>query len=234
MIGAQAASAAEPDGYTLYMPIASTFTVLPETQFKLPLDLHRDLTPIGLVGEEPMLIAVHPSLGVNTLAELIALARKRPGDVLYGGGRGTVPHLAGELFRRRAGIEVRPFVPYPSVARARQDTVGGTLTLLFDSPSSLSGPLQAGLKALAVASSKRLPNLPDVPTVGEAVPELGLFEVMGWSALMAPAATPSGVTRKLREDLRAVLSQPGLKQKIRGNRGLFTSLISLRNDRFHP
>ena len=81
--------------------------MLPETQFKLPLDLHRDLTPIGLVGEEPMLIAVHPSLGVNTLAELIALARKRPGDVLYGGGRGTVPHLAGELFRRQQATKLR-------------------------------------------------------------------------------------------------------------------------------
>ena len=128
LMAAQAVSAAERDGYTLYLPLSSTFVVLPETQTKLPLDLRRDIVPIGLIGEQPMVIAVHPSLGVNSLTELIAVAKKRPGQLLYGAGRGSMPHLAGALFAHRAGIELG-FIPYPTASRALTDAIGGTLSL---------------------------------------------------------------------------------------------------------
>ena len=188
--------------------------MLPETQAKLPFDFQRDIAPIGLIGEQPMAITVHPSLGVSTLAELIALAKKRPGEIHYGAGRGTMPHLAGALFAHRAGIELT-FVPYPSAPRALTDAIGGTLALFFESTASVLGPIQSGqLKALAVASAKRLPDLPDVPTVAEAVPQLAGFEARGWFALAALAGTPEEVVRRASATLREVLGQPELARKL--------------------
>ena len=213
-IAAQVVSAAERDGYTLYLPISSTFVVLPETQTKLPLDLQHDIVPIGLIGEQPMVLTVNPSLGVNTLQELIAVAKKRPGHFLYGAGRGSMPHLAGALFAQRSGIEVG-FVPYPTAARALTDTIGGTLSFFVESAASVSGPVHGGqLRALAVASAKRLPDLPDVPTVAEAVPELHGFEARGWFALMALAGTPDGAVQHVRQTLQVVLAQPEVAEKL--------------------
>ena len=110
VIAAQAAAAAPSDGHTLYVPLASTFVVLPETQAKMPLDLARDLVPIGMIGEQPMVIAVNPALGINTLPELIARAKGRPGEILFGAARGTLPHLTSEMLRRRVGLDLA-FIP---------------------------------------------------------------------------------------------------------------------------
>ena len=112
VIAAQAAAVAPSDGHTLYVPLASTFVVLPETQAKMPLDLARDLVPIGMLGEQPMVIAVNPALGINTLAELIARAKGRPGEILFGAARGTLPHLISEMLRRRVGLDLT-FIPSP-------------------------------------------------------------------------------------------------------------------------
>ena len=111
VIAAQAAAVAPSDGHTLYVPLASTFVVLPETQAKMPLDLARDLVPIGMFGEQPMVIAVNPTLGINTLAELIARAKGRPGEILFGAPRGTLPHLTSEMLRRRVGLDLTLFPP---------------------------------------------------------------------------------------------------------------------------
>jgi len=216
LFAARAAAAAAPDGYTLYMPISSTFVVLPETQPQMSIDLARDIVPIGLIGEQPMVIAVHPSLGVDTLQDLIALARKRPGDLLFGAGRGFLPHLTGVMFQERTGIKFA-FIPYPSSAGAMQDVLRGTVTVFIESLSALAGPVQAGsLKPLAVASAKRLPNFPDLPTVAEAVPGIGAFEARGWFALMAPANTPAAVVQSINRDLHAVLIDAGLKERLAG------------------
>ena len=214
VIAAQAAAAATKDGYTLYLPLASTFVFLPLLQAKLPIDFQSDLVPVGLLGEQPMVLAVHPSLGVNTLEKLIALARAKPSHVLYGAGRGTMPHLTGALFAARAGIDLT-FVAYPSAARALSDAIAGTLTMFIESIAGMRGPLEAGqLKALAVASAQRLPDYPDLPTVAEAAPSLAPFEARGWFALMALAGTSDEIVQKISRDLRSLLLEPAIREKL--------------------
>ena len=213
LIGIQAAAAAKADGYTLYMPISSTFFVLPITHPNLPLDLERDIAPIGLIGEQPMVIAVNPKLGINSLADLIARAQKNPGSIFYGANVGGLPNLTGEVFQQRANIKLT-HVPYPNQTKATQDAVAGTTQVAIESLSGLGGPIANGLlKPLAVASAKRVPNYPDLPTVAEAVPSIGIFESRGWFALTAPAGTPDAIVHKVSKDLRAVLSQPDLQKK---------------------
>jgi len=123
-VAARQAASAAADGYTLYMPATSAFIVMPEMFPNLPFDLDRDFVRIGFVAEQPMVIAVSPSLGVNSLQDLIALAKARPGQILYAANaRGTLPHLTAERFRKEAGIELR-FVPYAGAAAGLQDLVG--------------------------------------------------------------------------------------------------------------
>jgi tripartite-type tricarboxylate transporter receptor subunit TctC len=206
LLAADAAVAATPDGYTLYMALSSTFLVLPEMQPHLRVNLERDVAPIGLIAEQPMIITVNSSLGVNTLQELVLLSQQRPGDLLFGAGRGFLPHLTGALFNMQSGAKLR-YVPYSSTAKAMQDAMGGTLNVFFEALSALSGPINAGsLKPLAVASMERLPNYPSLPTATQALPALGRFEASGWFVLMAPARTPPEIVGKLSEDLRSVLS----------------------------
>jgi tripartite-type tricarboxylate transporter receptor subunit TctC len=211
LIAAQAAAAAQPDGYTLYLPTSTALVILPETQPKLPVDFQRDFVPIGLISQSPMIIAIAPGLGVNTLEQLIALAKRRPGDVLYAANnRGSFPHLAGEFFRHRAGLDLT-FIPYPGAAAGLQDVMGGRVSMIVEGPSALASAMQAGsIKALAVTSITRLPNFPDLPTVAEIIPG---FQVVAWFALMARAGTPEPIVRKISQDLQAILKEPGVKER---------------------
>lgn len=211
LIAAQAAAAAQPDGYTLYMPTSTALVILPETQSNLLVDFERDFVPIGLISQSPMIVAVSPALGVDTLEQFIALARKRPGEILYAANnRGSFPHLAGEFFRSQTDVQLT-FVPYPGAAAGLNDVMGGRIPMIIEGPSALSGALQAGsIKALAVTSTARLPNFPDVPTVAETIPG---FSVVAWFALMARAGTPESILRKVSQDLQSVLKQPAIKEK---------------------
>jgi tripartite-type tricarboxylate transporter receptor subunit TctC len=211
-VAARQAALAAADRYTLYMPATSAFIVMPEMFPNLPFDLDRDFVRIGFIAEQPMLIAVAPSLGVNSLADLIALAKARPGQILYAANaRGTLPHLTAERFAKEAGIELR-FVPYAGAAAGLQDLVGGRIAMIVESLGPFLGAIQGGsLKVLAVASAQRLPNFPDLPTVGETIPG---FIATGWFPLLAPAGTPDGIVRKVGEDLRAVLDQPAVRQRL--------------------
>ncbi len=214
LIGAQAAARIRPDGYTLYMPLSSTFVVLPITHpRKMPIDLGRDLVPIGLIGEQPMIIAVNHGLGVKTMAQLDRLAKNRPHAIFYGSNAGSLPSLTAMLLQRRTGMKMT-FVPYASTAKATQDTAGGTLQLVIESTSGLAGPIRAGdLIPLAVAADKRLADFPDLPTVREALPGIGRFEARGWFALMARAGTPGAIVQKLRAHLQGALAQPELQRR---------------------
>jgi tripartite-type tricarboxylate transporter receptor subunit TctC len=211
LVAAQAAATAPPDGYTLYMPTSTALVILPETQPNLPVDFDRDFVPIGLVSQSPMMIAVSPALGVDTLAQFIALAKQRRGDIFYAANnRGSFPHLAGEFFRHRAGIDVT-FVPYPGAAAALKDVMGKSISMVIEGPAALSGALQGGaIKALAVTSATRLRNFPDVPTVAETIAD---FRVAAWFALMARAGTPQPIIDKVSVDLQTILQQPAVREK---------------------
>jgi len=208
---ARVAASAAPDGYTLYMAAISTFIVMPEMFPNLPIDLDRDFVRIGLLAEQPMVFAVAPSLGVKSLAELIALSKAKPGQVLYAGNaRGTFPNLTVERLRRETGADFT-FIPYPGAAAGLQDLMGGRISMIVESIGPLAGAIAAGsVKVVAAASPQRLPNFPDLPTVAETVPG---FAAMGWFALMAPTGTPELVVRKVNQDLRTVLDQAELKQR---------------------
>jgi len=211
LIAAQAAAAAEPDGYTLYMPSSSALMVLPQTHPHLSFDFHRDFVSIGMIGTQPLLIAVSPKLGVSTLPELIALAKKEPGKILYAGNTpGTLPALTGEMLKQRAGIDLT-FIPYPGFAAGLTDLKGGRISVIVESLSALAPAVQdSSVKLLATASDQRLPQFPDVPTVAETLPG---FVATGWLALLARTGTPDSTVRTLSTALRASLADPGLKEK---------------------
>jgi tripartite-type tricarboxylate transporter receptor subunit TctC len=211
LLAAEAAVAAEPDGYTLFDAITSTLLVLPVTQ-NLSFDLNHALLPIAQAGEQPFVIGVSPSLGVSTLPELIALAKSKPGKILYAAAqRGSMPHLASELLRSRADIDIG-FVPYPSTTQAVQDIVGGRISVIFEGMSALAGPIKAGwIKPIAVTAPERLPNFPDIPAAAETISG---YRASGWFVLMARAGTPDAIVQKLNRDLRSVLGQPELQEKL--------------------
>lgn len=210
VIGAQTAIQAAPDGYTLYMPVSSAFVILPESKTKLPVDLATDFVNIGLIGEQPMLIAVTPKLGINTLDELIARTKQKPGEILYGASRLSVPHMTGEYFNSRAGAKLG-YVPTTGSAKVLQDVLSGNLHAYVDSVPGIAGALEKGdMKALAVASDKRLDSIPNVPLVSDTFPG---FQAKGWFALLAPAKTPEPVVKKLGDDLRTALRHDDLKRR---------------------
>lgn len=212
MMAAQAAASARPDGYTLYVPGASTFLVLPVTHPKLPFDLTRDFRTIGLLYEAPIIIAVAPSLGVTSLPELLDHVRQRASGMFFAASSpGTLPHLTGELFRRRAALALT-YVPYPGTTQALQDIMGGRVAIIVDGLGALSEAIRIGaVRPLAITSPTRLPHLPDLPTVSETLPE---FITQGWFPVLAPAGTPEPVVRKLSADLQRILAQPGLRDRL--------------------
>jgi len=212
LISAQAAAMAAPDGHTLYAAAASTFVVMPEIRTKLPFDLKHAFVPVALIGELPITIAVAPSLKVNTLSELISLARQNPEKIQYAANSpGSLPHLTGELLRKRTDINAT-FIPYPGASQALQDIMGGRLAMIVESISGISGALGDGsLRVLAVGSATRLRNFPQLPTVAETVPG---FVAVGWLALVAPTGTPETIIQKINRDLNLILDEPEVRQKL--------------------
>ena len=212
-IAARLASAAAPDGYTLFIPALSAFVALPGTAANLPIEVPRDFTPIGYFGGSPMFITAAPSLGVATLAELIELARRRPGELAYGtNGPGRLTHLTGELFQSRTGIKLL-MVPYSGgTAQVLNDVMGGRIPIVIEAYSGIAGAIQAGtVRPLAVASPSRLPDFPDLPTVAETIPG---FAAIGWQVLVAPVGTPAGIVRKANDDLIRALSDPEARKRL--------------------
>lgn len=211
LVAAQAAATAQPDGYTLYMPTSTALVILPEANPKMTVDFARDFVALGLVGETPMAIAVSAKLGINSLAELITAAKAKPGELLYAANnRGSVPHLAGAYLSKQASISLT-FVPHTGAPSALNEVLGGRIPIIIESLSALGGAAQDGaIKVLAVTSSARLPNFPDLPTVSETIPG---FVVTGWFALLAPTGTPEAIVHKVGADLRIVLSEPELREK---------------------
>jgi tripartite-type tricarboxylate transporter receptor subunit TctC len=212
-IAARFASQAAPDGYTLFMPALSTFASLPSVAPNLPLRLPRDFLPIGFTIENPMFIAVNPSLGINTLPDLIARAKKEPGTISIAvTGVGRLTHLTGLLLQQRADIQLVP-VPYQGGPAAAMADVGtNRVSMIIEGYSGIMGGVKAGqLKIIAVASRERLPDFPDVPTVAETLPG---FYATGWQVVVAPLGTPAPIINKVSADLYKVMDDPELKKKL--------------------
>src|ERR1041385_5638766 len=209
-VAIRAVAANPPDGYSLYMAVASNFIVLPELQTNFPVDLVRDFVPIGFIGEHPLVVAASASLGVATLPEFVALARKRKGELnIAAGNRGSILHLAGEWLRMAGGIDVA-LLHYPAASQAITDVLGGRVHGMIDAITAMKGAIEGGqIQPLAVAARQRLYNFPDLPVVADTFPG---FEATGWLALMAPPGTPAPLAGRISADLRSVLGEPELKK----------------------
>jgi tripartite-type tricarboxylate transporter receptor subunit TctC len=212
-IAAALAAKAAPDGYTLYQPVLSTFVALKPAAANVPLQVPRDFLPIGFTAENPMFIAVAPSLGINSLAELIAAAKKNPGGLSYATtGIGRLTHLAGELLQHEAGIKllVVPYTGGPSHAVA--DVGTGRVSMIIEGYSGIAGAARSGtIKLIAVASAKRLADFPDLPAVSETIPG---FSATGWAIMVAPRGTPDAIIGKIGKDLYDVTGEPELQKKL--------------------
>jgi len=213
MLAAQAAAAADKDGYSLYATQASTFNVLPvDQEGKMPFDLAKAFVSIGFIGEQPIAVGVNKEVPVKTVAELITLANKTKDGMLFGAtNRGGQAHLTGELFRDRSKANIS-FVHAAGAAVSLNDVIAGRIPLMFEALAGLNPGIQSGdVRVIGVASPKRLPNLPDLPTIAETVP--GVVS-SGWIVLMAPAGTPADIIQKVNADLRKVTAMPDVIERL--------------------
>jgi tripartite-type tricarboxylate transporter receptor subunit TctC len=194
-LAAEFVARAPKDGYTLFIASSANITNAAINP-NLPFDIAKDLTPVALINTAAVILVVHPSTGVSSVQELIALAKSKPGEILYAStGVGTAPHLSGELLSMRAGVKL-VHVPYQGSPQAATDLIAGRVSMMFSPASAVVSQVEAGsLKVLASAASKRPGILPNVPTMAEAgLPD---FDTSIWFGLMAPAGTPRPVIDKL-------------------------------------
>ncbi|HTO51141.1 MAG TPA: tripartite tricarboxylate transporter substrate binding protein [Burkholderiales bacterium] len=209
-IGAEAVAKAPADGYTLL--VATTAHAINPSLFKsLNYQLLKDFTPVSQLTSGPLVIVVNPALPAKNAAELIALAKAKPGTLNFASsGNGQSTHLSAELFNSMAGIKMN-HVPYKGSAPALTDVMGGQAALMFDTMLSAMPHVKSGkLRALAITSAKRSPAAPDLPTVAETLPG---YEAIAWNNLLAPAGTPKDVIAKLSAELKKVLDQPDVKER---------------------
>ncbi|HKQ27048.1 MAG TPA: tripartite tricarboxylate transporter substrate binding protein, partial [Burkholderiales bacterium] len=211
-IGAEATAKAPPDGHTIFMGTQSGLVLNTIARKKLPYDPVRDLAPVSLLFTSPLYLVVHPSVQANSVKELIALANKRPGKLTFASiGNGTSQHLAGELFRTRAKVDI-VHVPYKGSSPATTDLLGGQVDMMFEGGVSSLPHVKAGkLRALATTGRKRTEAMPELPTMVEAgVPD---FDITVWFGLVAPAKTPGPIIERLNKEVVEILRTPALKEK---------------------
>ncbi|MCC6532259.1 MAG: tripartite tricarboxylate transporter substrate binding protein [Burkholderiales bacterium] len=212
MIGTEYAMKAAPDGHTILIAVTA-YAINPTLYRKVNYDPLRDFIPVTLGISFPYLFVVHPSLPVASVKDLIALAKKQPGKITFASsGTGMSNHLAGELFKDMAGIDIL-HVPYKGGGPAMNDILGGQVSMIFGTVLQTLPQVRAGkLRALAVSSAARASFVPELPTVAEAgLPE---FQATGWYAFMVPAGTPAPVVGKLNRELTRILELPAVKQKL--------------------
>lgn len=209
MLASSEVARAQPDGYTL-LYVASSFAINPSL-YKVPYDTQKDFAPVGMIAEVPLIIIRNLKAAYNTVPELIAAAKARPGRIDYASyGQGSPAHLGGELLESMAGIEMT-HVPYKGSAPALNDLLGGQVPLAF---SSIEPALQLisskRVHPIAVMTKKRIAALPDVPAVSEFIPG---FEAIGWNGIVAPASTPRDVIAKLNAALNEAVKVPDVQEK---------------------
>jgi len=209
IVGTDSVAKSAPDGYTLLM-MSNTHTVNESLIPEKPFVLLRDFVPVAPVNYSDLVMVVHPSVPANSLREFIALAKSKPGGLNYASsGPGTPYHMAGELFKAMAGVDI-VHVPYKGSSGARTDILGGQVQMMFDAITTMAPNVQAGkLKALGTSGKSRSTVLPDVPTVSEA--GVAGYDAVIWLGIMAPAGTPKAIVDRLNAEIRKVVDSPEMK-----------------------
>jgi tripartite-type tricarboxylate transporter receptor subunit TctC len=210
--GLEAGARAVPDGYTLTAGTSGTLGVNPSVLQRLPYDAERDFAFISNIAMVPLLIVAHPSFPAQTIQDVAALVRSRPGEInIASAGPATSQHLAIELLQLRTGLRFN-IVHYRGSGPGISDLIAGNVPLMMDSVASSLPQIQGGrARALAVAQPRRLPQLPDLPTIGETVSPG--YEAAGWSGLVAPAATPPDIVQKISTDVQAILNDRAMQDR---------------------
>ena len=214
VIATDATAKAAPDGYTLTF-IYITHVTNPTLMKSLPYDSLNDLAPVSMVGRQPMVLLVHPSFPATSVKELIAAAKASPGKIDYGASdSGSAPHLAGELFKSLAGIDLTP-IYYKGTAPAMTDLLAGHIKVMFVSNISALPQVKSGkLRALGVTGAQRTPQAPDIPTIAES--GVAGYEMYGWYGFAAPAKTPRAVIQRLYSEVAKIAQDPKMKARLAG------------------
>lgn len=214
VLGAEIAAKARPDGYTLLMTTTAIYAILPNLRKNLPYDPVKDFVPISRIATASNVLVVNSALPAKNVAELVKLAKEKPGTLNYGSaGVGTPAHLAGEMLNLLADIKVT-HVAYKGAAPALQDVIAGTVQYIITSPIAAAAHMNSGrVRALATTGAARNPSLPELPTIAEAVPGYEITQTWG---IVAPAGTPGDVVKQLAGDIAKVMNQPNVKERVLG------------------
>ena len=206
-IGLDAVAKSKPDGYTLGMAQTANLAINPSLYPNMPFDAAKDLVPVALVAGQPVVLVVNAASPFKTMADLVAAAKAKPSTVtMASAGNGTVGHLTGELFAQQGGIKIN-HIPYKGAGPAATDLLGGQVDFYFATPQAVVSFVKSGkLRALAVSSAKRLPVLPDVPTIAEG--GFKGFDTTDWKLLVAPAGTPANIIKRLNAEVEKAMSKP--------------------------
>lgn len=217
VIGSEMIARAAPDGYNLLFGTGGGTFLAPLILPKVSYDPQKDFAPVAMLVMSPQVLVVHPSVGANSVKELIAIAKAKPGQLNFSSvGTGTSPHLGGELFKSLAGVDI-VHVPYKGTAPGMTDLIAGRVQLAFSSIPTVLTHVQAGrLRMLGTGGTKRSPALPDIPPIADTLPG---FELVTWYAVFAPAGTPAAIVNRLNSEIAKVLKDADIQKRF-GDQGL--------------
>jgi tripartite-type tricarboxylate transporter receptor subunit TctC len=212
-LAAEAVARSAPDGHTWLLGNNSILATNQSLYRNLPYDPVKDFAPVALVAVQPNILVVHPEVRANSVSELVSLAKQNPGKLNYASsGAGAAAHLAGELFKTMAGVDI-VHIPYKGAQPALTDLIAGQVQLMFATSASVIPYVKAGrLRALAVTTAQRSPSVPELPTVAEA--GLPGFEATTWHGVVVPAATPAPLVQRLNQELNSVLTEKDLRERL--------------------
>jgi len=214
-IGAELAAKSPPDGYTIVFAYSGTHSINPSIYRKMPFR-ESDFAPVIWLSSVPQVLVVHPSLPVKTVKELVALAKKRPGELTYGSsGSGAFNHLTGALFSTMTGTQLT-HVPYKGGGPAAVALLSGEITMILGEPASIVGFVKAGrVRGIAVTGAKRAPAMPELPTIAEA--GVAGYEATSWNGMLAPAGTPADIVRRLNAEFNRIIVTPDMRKRMLDN-----------------
>lgn len=217
-VGSEVASRAAPDGYTMLGGTISSHAINVSLYPKIGYDPIKSFAPVTLIGTNPVVLVVNAASPYKTLKDVLEASKTKPGGLSSASaGTGTSQHLSLELLAYKSGVKFT-HVPYKGSGPAIQDVIGGQVDMMFDTTVVAAPHIQSGkLRAIAVTSAKRLASMPDVPTVAESgIKGLGDFEVVSWQAIFVPAGTPAPIVERLHKEIRTILAQPDMQEKMKG------------------